>query len=331
MGSYAPTCGAAHRACDGQPVAVDGAFGPHVPAVSEFARTAEGRLWVAALPDIVDALEKEWELETGPPFLGGSASWVAPATLRDGSTAVLKLNYPHREARGEATALGLWDGHGAVRLYRSDIERWALLIERCEPGTALHKSGVEPEVAFEAAAVMLNQLWEVPPPPPGESSFEQLGDVTREWAGHVRRRFEKYRPPFDTALVEMGARLLETLPDGGRHVVLHGDFNPGNILSAARRPWLAIDAKSMVGDAAYDPSPLLFQVDDPFDANTPQIGIRDRAELVGSVISQPSDRMLAWAVARFVEAALWHVDRGEHERAEETMINARVLADLAGL
>ena len=35
-------------------------------------------------------------------------------------------------------------------------------------------------------------------------------------------------------------------------VLLHGDFHPGNVLAAAREPWLAIDCKPLVGDPAYD-------------------------------------------------------------------------------
>ena len=37
-----------------------------------------------------------------------------------------------------------------------------------------------------------------------------------------------------------------------RAVLLHGDFHPGNVLSAQREPWLAIDCKPVVGDPAYD-------------------------------------------------------------------------------
>ena len=65
----------------------------------------------------------------------GAAGYAVPCRLPDGTRAVLKLIYPHREAEHEAEALALWDGDGAVRLLAHDDERWAMLLERCEPGT----------------------------------------------------------------------------------------------------------------------------------------------------------------------------------------------------
>ena len=49
--------------------------------------------------------------------------------------------------------------------------------------------------------------------------------------------------------VALARELAATQP---RTVLLHGDFHPGNVLAAAREPWLAIDPKPYVGDPAYD-------------------------------------------------------------------------------
>jgi hypothetical protein len=83
----------------------------------------------------------------------------------------------------------------------------------------------------------------------------------------VRERMTQYRPLVDAGIVEPGAQLLEQRPleASARTVVLHGDFNPANVLSAERAAWLAIDAKPMVGDAAYDPVPMIRQVGDLYD------------------------------------------------------------------
>ena len=72
---------------------------------------------------------------------------------------------------------------------------------------------------------------------------------------------DEFRPALDAGLVETGARLLEELPaTATRCLVIHGDFNPTNILRAEREPWLAIDAKPMLGDPGYDLAPLVIQV-----------------------------------------------------------------------
>jgi streptomycin 6-kinase len=51
--------------------------------------------------------------------------------------------------------------------------------------------------------------------------------------------------------------LRELPPTAGRRVLLHGDFNPGNVLAGRTGTWVAIDPKPMIGDPAYDLWPLL--------------------------------------------------------------------------
>lgn len=286
------------------------AFGGHVPVFQELT-SVEGRAWLASLPAVVDALEAEWGVRTGSPFTRGTAAWTAPAVTAEGEPAVLKVSWPHREARYEADGLRHWAGAGAVRLLRSDRRRWAMLLERCLPGHALDECGLPATEAMETAAGILRQLWAAPVPHDGP--FEQLGDVTREWAGLVRERMDRFRPPFDPGLVALGASLLETLPGGGRPVVVHGDFNPGNILSATRAPFLSIDAKPMVGDAAYDPSQLVNQLEGA------------SYEHAAELLDLPADRIRAWGVARSVEAALWDISEGRPADLETARALARFL------
>lgn len=270
-----------------------GAFGPGVAVFAESQKTSDGRRWWSELPGIVADLEREWGIDTGRPFPGGSASWVAPARTAAGGSAVLKVNLPHREARGEAAALSLWDGAGAVRLYRYDAERWALLVERCDPGTPLLAAGLEPEQSLSTAAAVLRRLWSAAVPT--DSSFEALADVTAEWATLVRERMVRHRPPVDPGVVELGAQLLEQLPldSSARTVVLHGDFNPGNVLSSQREPWLAIDAKPVVGDAAYDPVPMIGEVGELYDLRDTDDVLLRRHHLFADVVGLPSDRIVA--------------------------------------
>src|SRR5207302_9946712 len=87
----------------------------------------KGRRWLRELPSIVADLERRWHMRAAEPFAGGTAGWVAPAVRSDGTPAVLKVGWPHPEARYEADAVRLWAGDGAVLLYESDPSVYALL------------------------------------------------------------------------------------------------------------------------------------------------------------------------------------------------------------
>ncbi|MBB5937848.1 aminoglycoside phosphotransferase family protein [Streptomyces zagrosensis] len=304
---------------------------PGLPVVTEMSKTASGRTWLAGLPALIGEFRDRWSLRLGPPIHGGSCSWVAPATLPGGGAAVLKLTWPHREASGEAAGLRSWDGNGAVRLLAADSGRYALLVERCTPGIELGDAAHVPtEARLTAAAELLNGLWSAPPPT--NSGLERVAAVASEWARQVEERMTRLTPGYDPALVAIGVKLLRTLPGTAmREVVVHGDLNPGNVLAAGRRPWLAIDPKPMVGDPAYDAWPLLTQLDEPFELADPRPVLADRYALVADVVGEDARRLLAWSVARAVESALWFAAMGEIADGAEEMAQARTLAGLAGL
>ena len=302
------------------------AFRPDLPVFNGLRDQADGRAWIEALPGMVADLEAEWELTTGSPYGTGVTSWVAPATTADGTPAVLKVTWPHREAIGEPHALRAWRGDGAVRLLRSDPDRSALLLERCEPGTMLVEAGLAPDDALRAAAGVLRRLWDHLPPE--DAAFERLGDVTAEWADLARQRMERYQPPFDPGVVALGIELLEDLPGSAtRTVVVHGDLNPGNLLAAEREPWLAIDPKPMLGDPGYDPEPLVLQVP-PVD-HADGDAFRHRFRVVADVVGEPADRLAAWAVARLVERALWWLSVTRSAEGSQAMVAAAAIARIA--
>ena len=93
-----------------------------------------GAAWLAALPTLVNECVERWSLTIVDAFGHGYSSLAMPATLPDGTDAVLKVELPHREAEQEATALQAWEGNGAVRLLDDDPVRCAFLLERARPG-----------------------------------------------------------------------------------------------------------------------------------------------------------------------------------------------------
>jgi streptomycin 6-kinase len=179
-----------------------------------------------------------------------------------------------------------------------------------------------------AGCAVLRRLWQAAPPPGDGGDIKDLGPVAAGWADLAEERMARLRPGYDPGLVAEGAALLRALPGSAqRTAVLHGDFNPGNVLSAGGGRWSAIDPKPMIGDPAYDPWPLLEQIDDPFAA-APRRVLRGRVALMAEALGLQPVRLVSWALARRVESALWAADHGDVAGGAAMMAGARVLAGL---
>ena len=134
---------------------------------------------MATLPDRIHELAQRWSLTVGAPFQpGGATAWVAPARDSAG-TVVLKVLWPHPEARHEADGLRLWEGDGAVRLHaEADLgDAHALLLECCVPGTGL-SARPEPEQDTVIAG-LLRRIWREPEE---GHPFQSLEAMCAMWA-----------------------------------------------------------------------------------------------------------------------------------------------------
>jgi len=297
-----------------------------LPVLTQLASVPSAREWLAELPSLIGQVRDEFGVRLSSPLLGGSCSWVAPAEMPGGGRVVVKIGWPHPEMYGEAAALRAWDGHGAVQLLGHDPDRHALLLRRCEPGDQLAAWPAPAEQLLQAGCRVLRELWQVRPPIDGD--IEDLGVVTPAWAGLVEERMARIGPGYDAGVVAEGVRLLRELPRSTQErVLLHGDFNPGNVLRNGAQ-WLAIDPKPMIGDPGYDPWPLLEQVDDPFAHPDPARVLRSRLALMAEELEVSRDRIIGWAVARRVETALWAAEHGDVPGGAELMQDVPTLLDL---
>jgi streptomycin 6-kinase len=208
---------------------------------------AERMRWLNRLPGVLYSLQQRWSLKLGIPFDGDevSCAWVAPVTLQNGTTAILKLGMPHMEGEHEIEGLRFWAGTPTVRLLEADDDLGAMLLERCEPGTALREL---PETEQDVIiASLLRRLWR---PPSASHRFRPLAAMTEYWSGETLTHVEHWP---DQGLVSEGLNLFKKLPETApSEVLLATDLHAGNVLRAQRAPWLAIDPKPFVGDPAYD-------------------------------------------------------------------------------
>jgi streptomycin 6-kinase len=229
------------------------------------------------------ALRIPWELEpAGEPYVAPHSKLVTPVRLPDGTEAVLKVaNEDDWESDREPEALRFWAGDGAVRLIDHDPETRSMLIERCRPGTAL---GTDYDLgALQIAAGLLRQLWRPPPP---DVPWRTLAEAAERWA---RELPERYTGRIVDEAVEGIDMLTATAPE---QVLCHQDLHGHNVLRAERRPWLAIDAKPIVGEPAYDTVALVR------DAKPSLVELRRRLDALADLLELDRDRMRLWGLVK---------------------------------
>jgi streptomycin 6-kinase len=82
----------------------------NIPAVVREKALAVGAVaWVDGLPQLISAIEEDWDISVGRPYCDSTEAFVAEATCGDGTPVVLKLLVPgdHDGAAREATVLRL--------------------------------------------------------------------------------------------------------------------------------------------------------------------------------------------------------------------------------
>lgn len=209
------------------------------------------RDWLEGVPELVQECVERWRLELGKPYVQGAAGYTVRAELPDGTPAVLKLVYPHREAEHEAAALAVWDGDGAVRLLESGADGSAMLLERCEPGTLLARS--DADTALDVLIGLLPRLWK-----PATEPFNSLADEAEHWLEEIPRDWERAGRPVERSFVEEVVEMLAVLSSSqGGQVLLHQDLHTDNVLAAEREPWLVIDPKPLIGEREFGVAPIV--------------------------------------------------------------------------
>jgi streptomycin 6-kinase len=283
---------------------------PH-PGLGWAERTDEGRAWLERLPRLLEECTQRWRLELGTPFPYAYASLALPARLPEGSEAVLKICFPHRESEHEGDALAVWDGNGAVRLLEQDRERWALLLERCRPGTPLHEIGLDE--ALDVFIDLLPRLW-IPVAEP----FRPLAEEAASWAESLPKNWARSGRPFERTLLDAALRALEELASSqGEQVLIHQDLHADNVLRSEREPWLVIDPKPLVGEREFSLAPIVRSS----ELGHSQRAVRRRLDRLSAELGLDRDRARGWTVAQTVA---WSFDSDHLEQHIET---ARWLLD----
>lgn len=301
---------------------------PEVPIPPDLTRrysgSSPGRAWLASLPGLLAGRLGQWQLtvdlEPGHLPWNGHGGLVVPVR-QAGIRAVLKVAYPHDEARVERHALSLWNGHGAVRLLASDAGTCSMLLERLDAGRSLQ------DVPLEAAMVvwggLMRQLTLKPDHRPEWREFSHVAARAEQWSDDLPADWEQLGRPFPRWLLEAALEVCQTRGAVGRRagtdVLVNTDFHYLNILARTGAPELprpedfaAIDPQPMIGEAEFAVAPLLWNRLRDLPSVDPRKGLLERCRDFSAAAGLDPEVARQWSLAREVENALWYASRPRH-------------------
>jgi len=269
--------------------------------------------WLERVPQLLNDCAEEWALRLGPAYPQGAAGYVVRAELDDGTPVVLKLIYPHREAEHEAEALNVWDGDGAVRLLRHDPERWAVVIERCEPGTLL--ADADTETALDVLIGLLPRLWKH-----ADGRFHPLADEVTWWLREIPSEWERTGRPFERELLDDVMETLRALSESqGEQVLVHQDLHTDNVLAAEREPWLVIDPKPLSGEREFSVAPIVRD----YVLGHSRVHVLRRLDRLTSELDLDRERAIGWTIGQTVAWMFESTQRAKHLETVRWLAEAR--------
>lgn len=219
---------------------------------------------------------------------------------------------PGLAPEAEIEALRIFDGRGCVKLLDADANLGALVLERLQPGEQL----ITVKDDAQATSITADLIRQVPRPVPPGTEFP----VYAQWAeglNKLRDRFDGGTGPVPELLVERAETLFaELFASLTKPMLLHGDLHHYNILSAKRQLWLAVDAKGLVCEREYEPTPFLRN--NWADQPEPKKVLARRVDQFADELGLDRWRVVAWAFCHTVLSMWWNVE--DYDRVSESEV-----------
>ena len=266
----------------------------------------KGEAWLQNLPQIIEKCEQLWHLEIEKSSFELSYNYVTSVKQEDGSSAILKVGFPHEELFNEVKTLQVLDGHCVARLLNSNKELAAMLIEKIQPGTVLksiHRKNDE-----EATKIAAELIRTFPIAVPANSTFPTVA----QWTEVFRTIRKKKNSPLPLSVLEKAESLFKDLNQSkSGDALLHGDLHHDNILFDEKRGWLSIDPKGVIGEPMFNaarflnnPNPGLIEMENPKKI------MEQRLEIFSSAFNANTKRIAAWAYVDCILTACWWIESG---------------------
>lgn len=224
--------------------------------------------WIQAVPFIFNELFDRWTLRYDPvpgaPW-AGCESLVVPVLTADSTPAVVRVAAPSispsQSHEQILEALRIWDGHGAVRVYREDTSFRATLQERLITATNLGTLPLEQVPAVWGALLRALTV-------PAANGFLRVQDIAAGWLAQGPAGPAVLGPavplaPSDRYVFENAEHWARVAAASAENWLIHADLHYYNILAGnpdahGVATWKAIDPQPLAGPTAYAVAPLLW-------------------------------------------------------------------------
>jgi streptomycin 6-kinase len=211
-----------------------------------------------------------------------------------GAAAILKVAVDAEEELGNHL-MAWWEGQGVPLVLAREGK--AVLLERAQDGGSLAdlvRDGRDDEATHIICAVVaklhLPRSQPIPTLVPLSEWFRELAPVAETYG---------------SILSLSAATAFQLLAAPGEIGVLHGDIHHDNILRFGERGWLAIDAKGLIGERAFDYANLFCNPDNATATDPGRFG--RRLELVAGT-RLDRNRLLQWILAWSGLSAAWKIN-----------------------
>jgi streptomycin 6-kinase len=295
---------------------------------------AEGLRWLVGLGDLIEELEQEWQVIVGSSLEGGSESYVAQARTRDGSKIILKVAIPENNGgtvlANEITALTIADGHGYVRLLRSDLSRRALLLEPL--GMPLRDLGYSTRAQIDIICTTLRETWMHIPSGSGLPSMTGIAEWFSRFIADLWENLDRpcSKPALDMALSFVQARANAFDPESA--VLVHGDAHNGNTLQNLSQSsqthssfFKLIDPDGLVAEAEYDLGVLMREWIDELIVDPVRLGC-ERCAYLSHLTATDMQAIWQWGFVQCMSTGLLLTRMGQEQTGMQMLAVAEAWA-----
>ncbi len=222
---------------------------------------------------------------------------------RGNQSVVLKVVRNHGDEWRSGDVLNAFEGRGVVRVL--DHVDGAVLLERLRPGNSLVSMVVDGN-DDQATGILADVIGKMSPRAP-------LGRVStiQEWAQGFERHGAGSGDHIPKQLLEAAQHVYSRLcASQSAPRLLHGDLHHDNVLLDSDRGWLAIDAKGVIGEREYEVGAALRNPCQRPELFAEPSTITRRVARFERELHLDAARILSWAFAQAVLAAIWAVEDG---------------------